>query len=249
MKTVVMTLVAVACSTALCDIREDRLRDLGKICAFIPGDDLSEENTNPTPDDIVRNYNVTTNDVVEDLKVIVRRSDITATNFYAQVPRQSAVSWIGQYGTTNDLAYLAEIMTNSADYAQGSAVGASVAILKHSPLLIELAREIVTNDAVYSASVRRSVRCGLFGMCTEGESDAYINDPAQHARIAAFFLERAALDNEEPLGADAFACRLNPSYRHSQQRRNNLSTLRPAGLTGRRAELYDARQQDAAQTD
>ena len=95
--------------------------------------------------------------------------------------------------------------------------------------------------------IRRSVHCGLLGMCTEGKSDGYIDDPAQHARIASFFLEWAAVDNDEPLDADDFACRLNPSYRHSQQRRDNLAALRPANLTGKPAELYDAAQADAAQ--
>ena len=71
----------------------------------------------------------------------------------------------------------------------------------------------------------------------------------EYNNCAAFSLERAADEHEEPLGADAFACRLNPSYRHSQQRRNNLAALRPPGLTGERAELYDAAQADAAQED
>lgn len=244
-----MIMLTATCSTAFCAGREDRLRELGNICAFIPCDDLEVEETIPTPDEIIIKYHVTTNDVIEDLKEIIRRSDITATNFYAQVPRQSAVSWIGQYGSTNDLTYLATIMTNSTDYAQDAAVGASLAILEHSPTLIDFARGIMTNRVIYSIGIRRSVHCGLLGMCTEGESDGYIDDPAQHARIAAFFLERAAVDSEEPLGADDFACRLNPSYRHSQQRRNNLAALRPPNLTGKPAELYDAAQADAAHED
>ena len=47
------------------------------------------------------------------------------------------------------------------------------------------------------------------------------------------------------LYVDRVACELNPSYRHSQQRRDNLAKLRPAGLTGEQAEIYDARQRDA----
>ena len=86
-------------------------------------------------------------------------------------------------------------------------------------------------------------------MCIEGESDDYVNDLVQHARIAAFFLVLAAVDAEQPLGADYNACRLNPSYRHSQQRRDNLAALRPPDLTGKPAELYDAAQADAAQED
>ncbi len=249
MKLQIVMIIVLASLAVFADSNEERLRALRKICSFVPSDDLSEEDIEPTPDDIIRKYHVTTNDVLQDLKVIVSQNDATATNFYSQVRRTSAVAWIGQYGTTNDLAYLATIMTNSADYAQDSAVGASMAILEHSPMLIDFARGIVTNRVVYSMGIRRSVHCGLLGMCTEGESDGYIDDPAQHARIAAFFLERAAVDNEEPLGADNFACRLNPSYRHSQQRRNNLAALRPPNLTGKPAELYDAAQADAAKGD
>lgn len=35
------------------------------------------------------------------------------------------------------------------------------------------------------------------------------------------------------------------SFRHSQQRRDNLARLRSAGLTGEPAEIYSARQRDA----
>lgn len=245
---IVMFIVAASLAT-FADSSEDRLRDLRKVCSFVSSDDLSEEEVEPTPDDVIRKYHVTTNDILQDLKVIVGQNGATATNFYAQVRRNSAVAWIGQYGGTNDLEYLNTIMTNSADCAQDSAVGASMEILKHSPALLDLARGIVTNNAVYSMSIRRGVDCGLLGMCTEGGSDGYVDDPAQHARIAAFFLERAAADNEEPLGADNFACRLNPTYRHSQQRRNNLAALRPPNLTGKPAELYDAAQADAAKED
>ena len=249
--TIVMSMMSIvlASLTAFADSDDERLRALRNVCSFIPSDDLSEEDIEPTPDDIIRKYHVTTNDVLQDLKVIVSQNDAAVTNFYAQVRRSSAITWIGQYGTTNDLSYLATIMTNSADYAQDAAVGASMAILQHSPKLIDFARGIVTNRDIYSMDIRRSVHCGLLAMCTEGESDGYIDDPAQHARIAAFFLEWAAVDNEEPLGADKSACRLNPSYRHSQQRRNNLAALRPPNLTGKPAELYDAAQADAAQGD
>ena len=51
------------------------------------------------------------------------------------------------------------------------------------------------------------------------------------------------------LYVDRVACDLNPTYRHSQQRRDNLARLRPAGLTGEQAEIYDARQRDAQPKD
>ncbi len=240
---------AVACLAAFCDEREDRLRDLTNICAFIPSDNLDAAVPEPTPDEIIVKYHVTTNTVIEDLKEIVRRSDITETDFYAKVPRQSAVSFIGQYGGTNDLPYLHTIMTNSSDYAQHAAIGACISILHESSMLMDLAREIVTNSSVYSGGLRGWTYSILIGMCSQGESDSYIDNPAQHARIAAFFLERAAVEEDDILFIDRCACRLNPWYRHSQQRRDNLAALRPPDLTGRPAELYDAAQADAAQDD
>jgi hypothetical protein len=47
------------------------------------------------------------------------------------------------------------------------------------------------------------------------------------------------------LYVDRVACDLNPSYRHSQQRRDNLARLRKPGLTGLPAQIYDAAQRDA----
>ena len=188
-----------------------------------------------------------TNDIVLGLWALVAKYGLSETNSAKRVIRDGAVSFVGEYGGTNDLLSLRAILTNRADFAQDSAIGASISILRHSPELIPLARGIMTNSVVFSIRQRRWTHSLLLGMCTEGESDMYIADSAQHARIAMLFLEYAALDSEEPLGADYLACRLNPSYRHSQQRRDNLARLRPPGLTGRRAELYDAAQRDAAQ--
>ena len=40
------------------------------------------------------------------------------------------------------------------------------------------------------------------------------------------------------LYVDEVACRLNPTYRHSQQRRDNLARLRKPGLTGLPAQNF-----------
>jgi hypothetical protein len=141
-------------------------------------------------------------------------------------------------------------MTNSSDYAQKAAVGASIAINQHSDALIPLAREIVTNSVAFSHGLRQwtyILLCDMSG--ADGPSDSYIDDPAVHARIGSFFLERAAVEREFTLDVDEYAYELNPWYRHSQQRRANLAALRPLGLTGRPAEIYDAAQRDAAQED
>ena len=89
----------------------------------------------------------------------------------------------------------------------------------------------------------------MLDMCNEEMIGNYIDDPAQHARIAAFFVEQAGANRDLAITMDKNACELNPWYRHSQQRRDNLAALRPPGLTGKPAELYDAAQADAAQED
>ena len=249
MKAIIMALAAVAGTASLFAGREDRLRDLGNICAYIPSDNLEVEEEIPTPDEVIVKYHVSTNDVVEDLKEIVRRSDISETNFYARVPRRMAVTWIGQYGTTNDLVYLSTIMTNSSDHAQESAVLAGLSILKHSPDIIPFVRDVVTNVVVYSSGLRGTTYIRLLDMCTSSYADMYINDSAQEARIASFFIERAAIERDDMLFIDRCAYTLNPAYRHSQLRRDNLAALRPPNLTGKRADLYDAAQTDAAQED
>jgi hypothetical protein len=82
-------------------------------------------------------------------------------------------------------------------------------------------------------------------MCNSEYTNTYINATQTRSNIAAFFLERAALESDMMLYVDRVACDLNPSYRHSKQRRDNLARLRPAGLTGEQVEIYDARQRDA----
>ena len=238
------------CTLVACaDAPMSRIDALESVCACVSSDNLDAAGEDPTPDQIIVDYNITTNVLVQDLKAVAARHGLMETNVYGRLARMSAIGWLGIYGGTNDLEFLSAVVTNRCDYAQQSAIGASMSILKHSPCLIEFVRGVVTNRIIYSASIRRWTSGCLLGMCTEGESDNYISDPAQHARIAAFFLAWAAEDTEEPLGADYSACRLNSAYRHSQQRRDNLAALRPPGLTGRRAELYDAAQADAAQND
>ena len=130
-----------------------------------------------------------------------------------------------------------------------SAVFAGLSILKHSTDIIPFARDVVTNACVYSSGLRGSTYIRLLDICTQRYADMYINDPEQEARIASFFLERAAVEQEDTLFIDRCAHTLNPTYRHSQQRRDNLAALRPPNLTGKPAELYDTAQADAAQED
>ena len=202
----------------------------------------------PMPHDIIAKYHITTNQLIADLKSIAMKYGLDEQDEHKRAARSFAVASIGQYSGTNELAFLASIMTNSSDYAQSDAMGASINILRHSPELIDLERAIVTNTA--TCARLRAWTCGLLlDMCNEKMVDCYMDDPAQRARIAAFFVEQAGLNTDLIITMDKYACKLNPWYRHSQQRRDNLARLRPLGLTGNYAEAYDARQRDAAQED
>ena len=104
---------------------------------------------------------------------------------------------------------------------------------------------VVTNKMVFSKGLRDSVYYHLHAWSNRKYSKLYVNDPAFQTGIAAFFLERAGLEDGCTLFVDRVACELNPSYRHSQARRDNLAKLRPQGLTGEPAAIYDGRQRDA----
>ena len=76
-------------------------------------------------------------------------------------------------------------------------------------------------------------------------TNTFVNNVQIRSNIAAFFLERATCEVDSPLYVDEVACRLNSTYRHSQERRDNLARLRKPGLTGLPAQIYDAAQRDA----
>ena len=111
--------------------------------------------------------------------------------------------------------------------------------------LFPMLHSVMTNKTVFSEGLRSSVCYQMHAWCDKKGSSGYIEDPVLHARVAAFFLERAGLEDGCTLYIDRVACELNPSYRHSQARRDNLAKLRPQGLTGEPAAIYDGRQRDA----
>ena len=206
------------------------------ISMYIPSDDLTINDKSPSPLLVKEKYKMT-----DEVSADEREE-------FKQVSRARSVVWIGEFGSTNNLPYLKTIMTNSNDCAQQEAVGAGLHILHDSPDLIPFARDVITNDTVYVVGIRRWASCQLADMCNPIRHNFSTNQ-VQRARIAAFAVEMASVGKYTPLGADQTACDLNPWYRHSQQRRDNLARLRPPGLTGRPAEIYDAAQRDAAQED
>ena len=225
--------------------RVQRLEMLEIISTTLPSDNLDERVETDTPLLVKEKYNLTDEQLLDDILFLTRKYSVSETNEEKRMARDVAVGWIGCYGTTNNLPYLASIMTNSIDYAQHSAICASINLLNKTQLFIPLIRSVVTNNVVYSHGDRQWVYIVSYGMCTKGRSDEYIDDPVLHSRIATFFREQAAVEKDFTLFIDRVACELNPSYRHSQERRDNLAKLRPQGLTGEPAAIYDGRQRDA----
>ena len=222
-----------------------RLEMLEIISTTLPSDNLDERGETDTPLLVKEKYNLTDEQLLDDILFLTRKYSVSETNEEKRMARDVAVGWIGCYGTTNNLPYLASIMTNSIDYAQHSAICASINLLNKTQLFIPLIRSVVTNNVVYSHGDRQWVYIVSYGMCTKGRSDEYIDDPVLHSRIATFFREQAAVEKDFTLFIDRVACELNPLYRHSQERRDNLAKLRPQGLTGEPAAIYDGRQRDA----
>ena len=225
--------------------RVQRLEMLEIISTTLPSDNLDERGELDTPLLVKEKYNLTDEQLLDDILFLTRKYSASETNEEKRMARDVAVGWIGCYGTTNNLPYLASIMTNSIDYAQHSAICASINLLNKTQLFIPLIRSVVTNNVVYSHGDRQWVYIVSYGMCTKGRSDEYIDEPVLHSRRATFFLEQAAVEKDFTLFIDRVACELNPSYRHSQARRDNLAKLRPQGLTGEPAAIYDGRQRDA----
>jgi hypothetical protein len=225
--------------------QEERLAELERIALYEESDWIDENEVIPTPDDAKKKFNLTDAQLYNDILALANKYTISETNQENRVCRSIAVGWVGYYGTTNALPYLRNIMYNKNDYAQRHSMTIVLHKMKLTNLLIPIVNDIVTNKTVFSMGLRGLAYTTLADMCNSEYTNTYINSAQIRSNIATFFLERAALETDEPLYVDRVACDLNPSYRHSQQRRDNLAKLRPIGLTGEQAEIYDGRQRDA----
>ena len=253
MKTVIITCCLSVFFTAFNALysatQDERIKALEGVALYIPSDNLPEnpedEEDIPTPSDVKRRFNISDSQLLQDIMLMTQRYSKCETNEEKRLCRSYAVLWLGGYGTTNNLSYLYSIMHDNTDYAQENALFAVIHLTKKSDSFFPMLHNVMTNRAVFAESLRTSVYVHLHAWSNKKYSRRYIDDPVFQARNAEFFLKRAALEDDCMLYVDRVACELNPSYRHSQQRRDNLAKLRPAGLTGEQAEIYDARQRDA----
>jgi hypothetical protein len=223
----------------------ERVAELEQISLIVPPDDLTREIVLPTPLDVKKKYNITDIQLRQDIEMLTKKYNIGETNEQNQLSRIISVCWLGLYGTTNNLEYLRTIMGNPKDYAQEAAMESCIELLKMKPELIPLVRDVATNRVCYPVELKKRSYRILQGFSVPGLSSTYVSNVNVRSRIASYFLERAAKENDSTLYVDQVACELNPSYRHSQQRRDNLARLRKPGLTGLPAQFYDAAQCDA----
>lgn len=223
----------------------ERIAELEQISLLEPPDDLTREFVLPTPLDVKKKYNITDIQLRQDIEMLTKKYNAQETNEQNRLSRIISVCWLGLYGTTNNLAYLKTIMDNPNDYAQEAAMESCIELLKMTSELIPLVRDVATNRVCYSVELKKRSYRILQGLSVSGLSSAYISNVNVRTRIALYMLERAALEHDCPLYIDQVACELNPSYRYSQARRDNLAKLRKPGLTGLAAKLYDDAQRDA----
>lgn len=238
-------IVAIIVFSSSAATQEERIAELERIALYEPSDWIDENEVIPTPDDAKKKFNLTNGQLLEDIKVLEKKYSVSETNEEKQLCRKMAVLWIGGYGTTNDYPYLRSIMYNKKDYAQEYAMRIMIEKFKSTDLLLPMANDIVTNQTVFSHELRRLTYVSLADICNVEYTNSYVNSALIRSNIAAFFLDRATCEVDSPLYVDEVTCRLNPAYRHSQQRRDNLARLRKPGLTGLPAQIYDAAQRDA----
>ncbi len=224
---------------------------LERAVRHIDSDDLGDDNESltPPPNEQVQNrYGLSDAEMRQMILPMAERFGADETNECNRAIRVQTIYWLGSYGTTNDIPFVTAILTNRSDFAVEAALGASMCIRMRTGGLTNLVDWVVSSTNVFDNSLRRLAYIWLYDM-GKGHTTFPVEQATKES-ISAFFLSRAGVERTDSiLFVDRAAYELNPSYRHSQQRRDNLAALRPPGLTGRRAELYDAAQADAAQGD
>ena len=223
---------------------EERLEALEySVGVPLTGEDIENEHYKSPEMYVMEQFDMTEKEMLSDIIALAQRYTFTETNEEKRVVRNAAIRLMGYYASTNELAYLSTIWKNNADYSQRDALKVAMAVSKNSNHMWDVVNDVFTLSNNYNQENRFAVYSSLATFSKNEVTNFFLQ--VRKERIAAFFLERAALEDDCMLYVDRVACELNPSYRHSQQRRDNLAKLRPAGLTGEQAEIYNARQRDA----
>ena len=133
----------------------ERVAELEVISLIEPADDLTREFVMPTPLDVKKKYNITDIQLRQDIEMLTKKYNAQETNEQNRLSRIISVCWLGLYGTTNNLAYLKTIMDNPNDYAQEAAMESCIELLKMTPDLIPLVRDVATNRVCYSVELKK----------------------------------------------------------------------------------------------
>ena len=223
---------------------EDRLDALEhSVGVPLTGADIENEDYKPPEMYVMERFDMTEAELLSDIIALSQRYAITETNEAKRVVRNAAIRLMGYYCTTNELAYLSTIWKNNRDYSQRDALKVAMAVSKNSNKMWDIVNDVFAPSNNYNQVNRFAVYSSLSTFSENEVTNSFLE--VRKERIAAFFLERAKLETDVILYVDEVACRLNPSYRHSQQRRENLAKLRKPNLTGLPAKLYDEAQRDA----
>ena len=209
----------------------------------LTGADIENEDYKSPEMYVMERFDMTEKELLSDIIALSQRYTFTETNEEKRVVRCAAIRLMGYYSTTNELSYLSTIWRNNADYAQRDALKVAMAVAKNSNQMWDIVNDIFTPSNNYNQVNRFAVYSSLSTFSRNEATNSFLQ--VRKERIAAFFVERAGQETEKTLYVDEVACELNPSYRHSQQRRDNLARLRKSGLTGLPAQIYDAAQRDA----
>ena len=224
--------------------QKERLEELEYMISVpMSGEDFEDENYKPPEVYYMERFSLTKAELLLDIIELSRKYGILQTNEQKRVVRNTAIRTMERYSSTNELEYLSTIWKNNNDFSQRDGLKAALSIARDSSNMWGII------DYVFCATnnLPSSLKFATYGSLVAFSRVAMTNSlqEVQRGKIAAFFLKRAAVEEENTMYVDRVACELNPSYRHSQQRRDNLARLRPPGLTGEQADIYNFRERDA----
>ena len=241
----ISTVLAAMSCVAFCAVgsHDEWAASLEAAARCAPSDDLSDDDVPGLPNELqVQSRFLLSDAEMRDLVLhMAQRYDALDPAESNKVYRSIAVNWLGRYGLTNDIQFLTSILTNSSDCAQESAMGALFGINARAGTLTNFVSSVVSCTSQFNANIRRTAYTWLWMIGASMSST--VVDPDEISKISAFFLGRADIESEDvALSVDSYACRLNPSYRHSQRRRHNLSRLSSyyEGIGGRPKEIFDS---------
>ena len=186
------------------------------------------------------------------------------TNREKCAERRHALCMIGELGGTNCIEYLSTIWRTPKSQAGCDAMSAALHIVARTGMphaITNLAERIIAAPVfldearLQNVSLHvRGLKCELYmllGCMLEGDYGwgmVHLSEE-QRMEVRKFLVKRACIETGN-VGhvVDTYASKVDPAYRHSQLRRDNLESLRADfEMSGSRMKFVKKAQQDAAQ--